>query len=279
MKENSAFSLVELSIVILIIGLLTAGILQGRTIATKAKLQAAQLLTTQSPVHDIENIVAWWETTSANSFNETEAQNAATVSVWKDINSKSLVAINMTQTNPNDRPIYKTNVMNGLPMLEFRGGDNYFNIADGTVPYGDSNYTVFIVAKFGICAGSCNILASGAASSTNLNSFQYNSSSVRNSWNASALTTTAAVNNLHIYNFTYSNSSGRKIFIDGIQSASDASSGRTSTNAANYLGSTSASAGIDGYVGEVIIFDRNLKSEERKSVEKYLSNKWGVSVS
>ena len=89
MKEKSAFSLVELSIVILIIGLLAAGILQGRAIATKAKLQAAQLLTTQSPVHDIENVVAWWETTSANSFDETEAQNAATVSVWKDIKSKS----------------------------------------------------------------------------------------------------------------------------------------------------------------------------------------------
>ncbi len=275
---NSAFSLVELSIVILIIGVLVAGILQGRSIAAKAKLSAAQMQTAQSPVLEIENLIAWWETTSERSFSSAEAVNNAAVSSWHDINSKSLVAINMTQSNSSYKPIYKTNVMNGLPMLQFSGGTNYFNIADGTVPYGDKNYTVFIVAKLGNCSSTCNILASGTASSSNLDSFQYTTSSVKNNWNASALSATAQVSSPHIYDFIYSNASGRKIFIDGTQTASDSSSGRTSTNTSNYLGSTSPATGIDGYIGEVIIFDRNLKNEERKTVEKYLSRKWGVSV-
>lgn len=275
---NSAFSLVELSIVILIIGVLVAGILQGRNIAAKAKLSAAQMQTTQSPVPEIENLIAWWETTSERSFSAAEAVNNSTVSSWNDINPKSLVAINMTQSNSSYKPIYKTNVMNGLPMLEFKSGANYFNITDGTVPHGDKNYTVFIVAKFGSCSSTCNILASGAASSSDLNSFQYTTSSVKNNWNASSLTATAQVTSLHIYDFIYSNASGRKIFIDGTQTASDSSSGRTSTNTSNYLGSTSPATGIDGYIGEVIIFERSLKNEERKTVEKYLSRKWGVSV-
>ncbi|MBM5781912.1 MAG: LamG domain-containing protein [Pelagibacterales bacterium] len=31
-----------------------------------------------------------------------------------------------------------------------------------------------------------------------------------------------------------------------------------------------------GYIGELIVFSRALNDEERKSVEKYLSQKWGI---
>jgi hypothetical protein len=32
-------------------------------------------------------------------------------------------------------------------------------------------------------------------------------------------------------------------------------------------------------MGEIIIFNRALKTEERKAVEKYLGQKWGIKVS
>jgi prepilin-type N-terminal cleavage/methylation domain-containing protein len=277
--KKSAFSLIELSIVILVVGILTVGILQGKSILTKSKLRAAQLQTTQSPVPESDDLIAWWETTSERSFSASETVNNSAISTWYDINSKSLVAINMTQSNSSYQPIYKTNVVSGLPMLYFNSGSSYFNIADNTVPQGNTNYTVFVVGKFNSCASTCNILTSGTASSSNLNAFQYTSSSVKNNWNASSLSATASVKDVHIYSFTYSSGVGRKIFIDGTQIASDSASSRTSTGTANYLGSTSSSTGIDGYLGEVIIFQKNLKTEERKGIEKYLSRKWGVSVS
>ncbi len=277
--RRTAFSLIELSIVILIIAVIAVGILQGKSLINKSRLHAAQLQTAQSPVPESENLIAWWETTSERSFSATETSNNSTISAWNDINSKSLVAINMTQSNSSYKPIYKTNVSGGLPMLYFNSGNSYFNIADNTVPKGNTSYTIFIVGKFDSCASSCNILTSGAASSSDLNAFQYTNSTVKNDWNSSSLSAAASVKDVHIYSFSYSSGSGRKIFIDGTQAASDSANNRTSTGVSNYLGSTSPAAGIDGYLGEVIIFERNLKTEERKSIEKYLSRKWGVAVS
>ena len=35
---------------------------------------------------------------------------------------------------------------------------------------------------------------------------------------------------------------------------------------------------LQGQIGEIIMFDRNLKSEERIAIEKYLIRKWGISA-
>ncbi|MDX2083536.1 MAG: prepilin-type N-terminal cleavage/methylation domain-containing protein [Rickettsiales bacterium] len=277
MKKHSAFSLVELSIVIVIIAILIVGITQGRGIISKSKIGAAQNQTAQSPIAETENLIAWWETSSEKSFDKSENDDDQTISTWFDINPKSLAAINMTQTNAANKPTYKLDIWNGLPMLKFTSGNNYFNIADGTVPYQNSNYTVFIVGKFGSCGGTCNILASGTVG-LGLNSFQYNSNSIINNWNSSSLSANAAIKDFHIYSFLYSNASGRTIFIDGNQGANDSTTNRNSSSGANYLGSIVASTGLDGYLGEVIIFNRNLRLEERKAIEKYLSRKWAIAV-
>ncbi len=50
MKRQQAFSLIELSIVILVVGILIAGVMQGRELISKVHLQTARLLTTSSPV-------------------------------------------------------------------------------------------------------------------------------------------------------------------------------------------------------------------------------------
>ena len=50
MKRQQAFSLIELSIVILVIGILIPGVMQGRELISKVHLQTARLLTTSSPV-------------------------------------------------------------------------------------------------------------------------------------------------------------------------------------------------------------------------------------
>lgn len=280
MKKNSAFSLLELSIVIAVVGAIIAGIMQSRVVLSKSRLSAAQTQTTQSPVPNIADLVGWWETTSERSFSTTEAIDASTITNWYDVNPQALSALNATQSTSGSRPSYKTNMENGLPMVYF-SGTKYMTLPDGTVPYNDTSYTVFIVGKFSstCSSGTCNIISSGAASSSNLNSFQYTSTAVKNNWNSSSLSATASIATLHIYSFTYKNSVGRKIYVDGTQTASDSTTSRTSTNATNLFGSSSSSTNITGYLGEVIIYQRALNSEERKSVEKYLSRKWGPAVS
>ena len=62
-KSSSAFSLIELSIVILIIGIIIAGITQGSRLVTKMRVASARALTQSSPVTSIKGLMMWLETT------------------------------------------------------------------------------------------------------------------------------------------------------------------------------------------------------------------------
>lgn len=50
LKKITAFSLIELSIVVLVIGILIAGFIQGSKLVSKAALNSARTLTESSPV-------------------------------------------------------------------------------------------------------------------------------------------------------------------------------------------------------------------------------------
>lgn len=91
---KKAFSLIELSIVVLIIGILVAGVTQSSRLIRKMSLATAQSLTRSSPVNSIKDIVGWWETCLDESFGGTqpeEDQNGGTdgISTWYDLNPQS----------------------------------------------------------------------------------------------------------------------------------------------------------------------------------------------
>lgn len=79
-RSIKAFSFIELSIVILVIGVLIAGVSQGGKMITKFKITTAASLTNSSPVHSIKNLVAWYKTTSEKSFIATESDDGQSVS-------------------------------------------------------------------------------------------------------------------------------------------------------------------------------------------------------
>jgi prepilin-type N-terminal cleavage/methylation domain-containing protein len=56
----SAFSLIELSVVILIIGILVAGVTQSSRLIAQFRLKTAQNLTINSPVSSIKNLSTWY---------------------------------------------------------------------------------------------------------------------------------------------------------------------------------------------------------------------------
>ncbi len=67
-KSHKAFSLIELSIVILVIGILIAGVVQGTSMVKKSQLVIARNLTKNSPVSRIKDLAAWYETSLESSF-------------------------------------------------------------------------------------------------------------------------------------------------------------------------------------------------------------------
>ncbi len=284
MKKNHhklAFSLIELSIVILIIGILVAGVTQSSRLVRQMRLSTARSITTSSPVNSIKDLVAWYESTSEKSFLEGEADNQALLRNWFDLNIQSSVKDDAYQTVDANKPQYGFDEQTGLPVVKFINQD-FFNMPDGTIPFNNSPYTIFFVARTeAFCQ--CGVMGSGTYGGNNqTNSFRYDPTGgvFNNYWWFVDLVINGAtvVKKMQIFSFTY-NLSTREGFVDGVSKGSVASSNRASTAINNTIGVTYSTEYMNGQIGEIIIFDRALKTEERKSIEQYLGKKWSIKVS
>src|ERR1051325_5743143 len=96
-RIKRAFSLIEIAIVVLVIGLIVAGIAQAGRLITKSTLTSARSTTNSSPVPLVDNLVLWLETTSEESFNASEAKDGLKVSFWKNIAPNAPGGLNATQ--------------------------------------------------------------------------------------------------------------------------------------------------------------------------------------
>ena len=98
-KLNHAFSLIELSIVILIVGILIAGVTSASRLVNKMSLTSIQNQTRSSPVASIKDLVVWYETSLDESFIDSERSEGSKISSWNDINPQSSYKIPSFQTN------------------------------------------------------------------------------------------------------------------------------------------------------------------------------------
>ena len=111
-------------------------------------------MTEKSPVPNIENLQAWFETSTKKVFtsNGSIIENAdrdLVIEKWQNINPQiaSNLKSNATQTTSANQPTVKIDKQNtGLPLVRF-GSNKFLNLNNGTVPYGNSPYTIFIVSK------------------------------------------------------------------------------------------------------------------------------------
>jgi prepilin-type N-terminal cleavage/methylation domain-containing protein len=288
-KPSKAFSLVELSIVILIIGILIAAAGQGIDLLQDARLSAARMLTQSSRVASIKGLSLWLETTSENSFSVAEAADGATIGSWNDINPQANLKNNFTATGV-AKPIYKTNIMNNLPAVLFDGSNDYM---DSTYNFArDSGVTAFVVVKpMAVTAFLHYIISSmptsygpgyfkvNLSNNTNLNIYYtaYDAGLIKTSFlplaNQNYLieaVDTGANATIYVNKTKYTSSSATTTINYGISNPIEIG--------ACYAGSMDCPGDRDGYFNgylfELIVFDRGLTEKERLSVENYLAKKW-----
>ncbi len=164
MKNNfkKAFSLIEISMVILIVGILIAGISKGLDLVNDMRIATARALTDKAPMFGMENLEMWLETTSENSLatgtgtsftNVANPPDKKEIGRWNDINPTLINPNNKnhaTQSTLAYQPLYVQDGINGLPALLFDGksqveGGDYFDIKNGKTNF--IEFTIFIVAK------------------------------------------------------------------------------------------------------------------------------------
>ncbi len=313
-KLKLGFSLIELSVVILVIGILVIGITQGSRILSEAKLKSARGLTSASPAASIPDLMMWLDATSDTAFIDSEKTDGGTISNWYNTNpQKTNGGNNVAQTTAANKPLYIRNAIGGLPAIRFDGSNDYLNntIASSAVnlPTGNNPRTLFVVygnASPNPSGNSWNFLFHYGTENNTDQTFDFGacltstagSPATLHMWNSEYVTNTkntcdgreyiASVTYKAITGSTISN--GMSIYINGTlypnNNAVARTNGATGSGAAytafttsNDLYIGSRMNGLDpfkGDVGEVIMFGRRLTDSERVSVESYLKQKWGI---
>ena len=314
MKKNSAFSLIELSIVILVIGILVAGVTESRGLITKFRLSSARSLTSSSPVNSMKDLILWLDATSASSVNESLGDGDL-VDKWSNISSQQSSKTDFIQSQVSYKPTYKINGINGIPTLSFSTDD--YLISSASVSHSPS-YSFFIVFNMSVESTDKTIINLYNDSDTDSNNGNRTGlvtmteikpdNVVRSTFRSDVFTgvpddnkSTKTITSQRDYIMSYSRNFASKneslwinneafigngaLISNGTAIPSVTNGGFTTTNLFWIIGkitdtpSGNANArNFNGQISEIIIFDRALMKDEIDDVEKYLSKKYSIKL-
>jgi prepilin-type N-terminal cleavage/methylation domain-containing protein len=285
-KPHLAFSLIELSVVILVIGILVIGITKGNRIITQAKLKSAQSLTTSSPVVSTSGLVLWLESVDENNFLAAQTSDGANLTQWKDRNPQMTTKNNTSRGTSDSNITYKAKGINGLPSIYFNGTSGASSFLSGSAIITPNNHvTFFIVSKSddNIAAVWRSAFQNGTQGS---NGFSYQKNSAVGAGKRS-FTLSTVIDNLgsiisvipEVASATY-NGTNATLFINGTQDTLTPGTGtmKAPTGGLSIGNISTGTTAWSGLISELIVFNRVLTTTERRAIEQYLGTKWGVRV-
>lgn len=287
--KKSAFSLIELSIVLLIIGILIAGVTQSSRLIRQMKLASARSLTNGAPVPSINGLSLWLETTGEKAFfkeldNEGEFDNN---NVWFDRNPQTSQKADATMLE--DSGYYYESCINDLPCFHFNGAavlkvDKYL----GKFQQGLSIFVVFRANDVPADPGYGIILSSTASTMTaGQGDFEIRVNADKVSYEGFDQSSTAlseeimpgsqiAINNPYLISVI--DKGDRVLKYAAGNGAINSTQSVVDTEVKDLEDSNLRIGSYSGVISEIIIFERALKTEEINSVHQYLAKKWGIKI-
>lgn len=296
--NKNAFTMIELSIVILVISVMVVGVVTGKSLIAKSRLANAKSLTRQSVINDMgDDLIAWYETSLEGSFIPSETKtDGSYITLWKDSN-KNAVNKNdaKAETSPlstsNQPSLYQNVFYNSIPGLRF-SGTQYLNF-DGK-RFAKNSYTVFVVEQRGQSSG-YNFFIAGYDGNQNKNlvlGYRTQNTITQAHWandfDISIFPNYSSSNRItRIHTFIFNNSLGKIYTLDGKNSYKNYSNGDSSLKLTPLTSNSSTigycppcgSSYYKGDLAEIIMFKRSLKTEEVEAIESYLGSKYGIPVS
>jgi len=296
MSKKYAFSLVEISVVIVIIGILISGISEGISLYKDIRITSARSVTNNSRIGRIPDLMVWLETTSERSFDINDTVDNKEIKNWFDINPQASTKIKITSV-ANSFPKYKKYCINNIPCLSFDGVNDYLDVETFSSNISKLSFFVVVVTNNLNTDPYCCIgLIMSVSNSTDwvngdvhYQFGRYNSSinydlKTLGGYN-SQLRNIIKLNNNYIFSII-DNNSRVDSYINGIVQGTKYEAGGSSNfiknlnriSLASWKISTGRSRHLSGNIGEVIIFGRDLNTSERREVETYLSKKWSIKL-
>ncbi|MFC1659232.1 type II secretion system protein [Pseudomonadota bacterium] len=276
-NNKEGFSLIELSIVLIIVGLLVAGTTSGLALVRTARISYGKKLAYNFSLEfevSIPTPVLWLD---ANDNSTVVTDSDDNVSKWSD---KSRSGNDASQTNSSYQPIHILNGLNGRPAIRFDGlNDLLISTVDlrNTI---SPNLTIFVVFQY-------NTENSGIFGNDNggwdrfmmTNFLTYAGDTVVSYANTAGpmrySPESAATPHLSRIEYT---ATTNEVWSDGLQKdtagAVNAGTG-TSTTAIGAIAIV-GSYPLDGNIAEMIIFEETLDTIQVQLVEEYLNKKWQI---
>lgn len=287
---KKAFSLLEVLGVLLIVGIIISSILGSKKIVSISRLSSARNLSSLSPVESIEGLTFWLDATAQDAFDDGADEDGTLISNWYDLNQQSLEKHHVSASAPN-QPEYHEEAINGLPALNFDDTDDYLTGGSVIELTGNTGVTLFAVVNTVDDGNQQKVIQFGPTSSAQgkMLSFALDASFKFGDGNQFFSSQRGAP-----VIVTYRRSQGGSY--DGGEMWSNGSSlSETSSHQPTLVpdidpvelmvgagrassGSINAGTVINGYIGEIIVFNRSLTDNEREDVETYLSKKWQIDL-
>lgn len=212
---------------------------------------------------DVAGLVAWFKpdvgTYSDSGMTTPVSADGSAVGGW--INQASGVT-NATQGTDASRPILKTGIQNGLPILRCDGSDDFL----GVTSYVTSAMTLFIVFK------GQNMLAGGSAANEYVWA-KSGSNVIEASFGGGTFPTFAFTDQTTSFHLLTLKHTGTNITVykDGVLVSASA---ETAGQDLNYIGKYSGGLNFSGDIGDVLLYNNALADANREAIEAFVLDRY-----
>jgi len=236
---------------------------------------AASVAIAQSPGGVSSGLTVWLKPDASGI---TPVADGSTVDTWTDASG---LANHATQAAAANRPLYYNSVFNGNPAISFNT-NRFLNIDFSEIT--STNYTVITVSKRNLATGSILSML-GTVSGQGLTLLYPSSTVARHrqfgNWVSATIPAYSVSEQPCIMACHFNTTAGKRVWRihDGV-SVSRLGSNITQTPSTGQgrIGRGESTDYFNGYIAEVIAYNRVLTATELKQIHTYLSVKYGLSV-
>lgn len=189
------------------------------------------------------------------------------VTTWTDSSGGGR---NATQSTAANKPVFKTGVLNGKPVVRFDGSNDYLDSASASI---SQPMTIFMVSRADVVKSQIRFtLKTG-------NVYHYNDTTTTATLYAGTTgqTFTTDVTKWNLWDHSLNGASSDAVVNGG--TATSISPGTANSTGGIRIGDhPSGSFAFDGDIAEIIIYSGTLSTSDREKVRRYLTEKYGLYI-